>query len=256
MNTRGRRGRKKAVSVTVDDAFDVPRYIRKRLKECAEMADKMTREVTYLWIHVSEEGIAQPQRGEAPAKYPPALEEWLNVVDEAASVGVNWLMVTLNVALDAFPDLMEICKWAQDTYQMKVGLHTFASGLTPDEIELLKGLNLDLTRLFVRKDAVEGFRALEEQGIKIRVADPQPYGEKPNCQGASRLVFVDGHGVLYTCGLVEGNREYRLGSIHERSFDEVLADPNLPHAIEAPLHAVSRKCDGCPSLIANFLNED
>lgn len=220
------------------------------------MADKTPRDITYLWVHVSEEGIAQHQHGEAPAKYPPSLEEWLNVVDEAAAVGVNWLMITLDTPLDRFPDLFEICKWAQNTHQIKVGLHTCASALSDGESAMVLGLHPELTRLFVKKEHLAAFAEIDTKGIKVRAADPQPYGEKPNCRGAERLVFVDPHGVLYTCGLVEGNREYRLGNIHERSFESLLHDPALPHAIENCLHTVSEGCDGCPSLIANYLDEE
>lgn len=220
------------------------------------MAENAKRDITYLWVHVSKEGIAQPKRGAAAPKHPPTVQDWLNVVDEAASIGVNWLMVTLDTRINAFPELIEICQWAQDTYQMRVGLHVSVNTLTEEEVASVRQLNLDLTRLFVKRSAMPNMQSLEAQGIKIRAADPQDYGEKPDCQGAGKLVFVDAHGVLYTCGLVEGNHEYRLGNIHERAFESLLHDPALPHAIHDNLHKVSEGCDGCPSLIANFLRED
>ena len=173
------------------------------------------------------------------------------------SLGVNWVVITAHQSFGEYPDVWEICKWAQDTYEMKVGLHTNAPRLSAEEIAAIQELDLARTRVFAKREVFESMRAgVEGRGIKVSLADPQPYGGKPDCQGARKLVFVDADGVLYTCGLVERNNEYRLGTIHEGAFDSILHDPALPHKIHEKIHEVCEGCDGCPSLIANFLEEE
>lgn len=178
------------------------------------------------------------------------------MVDEAAAFGANWLVITLTTSLSAYPDILTVCQWAQDTHDMLVGLHTTAEAFTDDEASCLAQLDPTKTRLFVKRDALEAFVSVAASGIKVSAADPQPYGDHPHCRGAERLVFVAPDGNLYTCGLVEGNPNYRLGTIFENRFDQMLRDPSLPHDVAENIHRVSQGCDGCPSLIANFLAEE
>jgi len=112
------------------------------------------------------------------------------------------------------------------------------------------------TRIFVKHNALPAFSALESAGFKLSASDPQAYGDHPDCRGAERLVFVAPNGVLYTCGLVEGNEHYKLGNIFENRLEQMLRDPSLPHAVAKNIHHVSQGCDGCPSLIANFLAQE
>jgi len=236
--------------------FDLARIIQQRVRESAAREAARSRDIIYLWIHVSSEGIAQPQGGRTDNMAPPTLDDWLNVVDEASGLGANWIVVTTHDSFSDYPEVWEICSWAQTAHEMKVGLHTNNDTLTESEIAGIQELDPDRTRLFVKRQHLEKMRALEARGIKIGIADPQPYGGVPQCQGARKLIFVDWDGVIYTCGLVEQNREYRLGDIREGTFDAIVRNPELPHRVHEKIRLVCEGCDGCPSLIANFLEEE
>ncbi len=233
------------------DPFVLAKSVQKRIQDSSTQASENRCDITYLWIHVSKEGIG----GKTDAKRL-TIEQWLNVIDEAAALGVTWLVVTINTHFESYPEVWDICKWAQDTYSMQVGLHTFCTDLNQMEIDQIKQLEPEKTRLFIKKKAEKVAQRLTSEGIRFTAADPQPYGERPNCQGPTKMVFVDAAGVLYTCGLVEGQKEYRLGEIHEGTFDTLLHNPHLPHCVEEHLHRVAQGCDGCPSLIANYIAQD
>lgn len=232
-------------------SLELPKQIRRGIRECTKTQAKAHSDITYLWIHVSKAGIAQPADG-AISKAP-GLEHWLNVVDEAAAFGANWLVVTMDTSFTAYPDIWTVCQWAQETHDMEIGLHTNVDAPAGDEIEAISQLNPARTRVFVKRSALSAFAPFEAAGFRVSAADPQPYGHHPDCRGAQRLVFVAPDGALYTCGLVEGNENYKLGNIFEDRFDQLLRDPSLPHAVAENIHRVSSGCDGCPSLIANFL---
>lgn len=233
------------------DPFVLLKRVRSGLKGVNECAETSANEISFLWVDVSPKGIAQPDDAPAGARSL-GLDEWLNVVDEAAGYGVNWLCLTMRTALTSFPDVLRVAQWAQDAHGMMVGLHMSASQMSPEEVDLLRALSFDKLTLYVKQNFLGGFQALVEEGLRVTVADPQSYGNRPNCQGPSRMIYVNAQGDLYTCGLVEGNRTYRLGSVFENTFVNILRDPGLPHALPADIHIVDEGCDGCPALIANF----
>jgi len=229
--------------------------VSRRLRQCSSDGDSGNRnELIYLWAHVSGDGIGRSAGSPTP-HHVPTLEEWLNVVDEAASLGATWFIVRLAGSLSAFPEIWTICQWAQDTHSMIVGLHIDVESLSEEDMAQVRQLDIEKTRLVVPRERVEKMLHIEEQGIKLWVANPQADGETPNCQGPGRMLFVDGQGVLYTCGLVQGDDDYRLGNVFEDEFQRMLTDPALPHKICKPIWRVSSGCDGCPSLVANYVDE-
>ncbi len=230
------------------DPFALAKLVQHRIKQCSDAAEGNTADMLYLWLQMSRQ--PDSEGGSAPT-----LEQWLNVVDEAASLGVNWLVLSTCGSFSTCESIWEIGQWAQRTYGMTIGVHTNADELTAEDVQSILNLDLERTRLFVKKDVAEGLSYLEEQGVRMGLADPQPYGDTPDCQGPGKMVFVDANGVLYTCGLVEGNGDYRLGTVFEQSFDSVMKDPALPHSVEKQIHRVSEGCDGCPALVLNFLSE-
>jgi radical SAM protein with 4Fe4S-binding SPASM domain len=233
------------------DPFFLLKRIRKGIKDCNEVTKVSSTDLSFLWIDVSSKGIAQPDDACPCAKHL-SLEEWLNVVDEAAAYGVKWLILTVRTSLTAFPDVCNIGRWAQEAHGISVGLHTHSSSLTQEEIDSVKQMDLSHLTLYVKREFLDGFKNAAQEGIKVAVADPQTYGNRPKCQGPTKMIFINPEGVLYTCGLVEGNQDFRLGTIFEGSFSRILRDPQLPHKVPSEIHRVSMGCDGCPSLVVNF----
>jgi len=232
------------------DPFELPKRIRRLVQERSKaMQSNPPGSVTYLWANLAQVGIA-PSSGSSNGYVP--LEHWLNVLDEAASLGVGWLALTCGPSLSAFPGLWDLCHWAQDPHEMMVCLHTNATAISGEELAQIKRLNTSKIRLFVDRKDLERYRPIEAQGITLRAANPQDHGERPNCLGPSKMVYVDSRGALYTCGLVAGNCSYHLGTIYEGTLGAIMENPGLPHAVEEPIHRVTEGCDGCPALVLNF----
>jgi len=234
------------------DPFAFAKDVQVKLKNCCNGAARIEH-VEYLWIYAREHGLGKcpiPEGAIVPDR-----EHWLNVVDEVAGLGAKWLVVSVEeTTLDAIPELLPICQWAQDAHDMAVVIHTDAKGITDAEITLLKSLKQDLLRLFVTQEACAAFLRLEAEGIRVRIGQPDSVSEH-GCAMPKSMVFVNGLGELYTCGMVEGDERYRMGNIYDRQFGDVVADPSLPHAVPPEARRKSHGCDGCPPLLASRLKD-
>ncbi len=234
--------------------FALPKDFKNALSNCRTQAEKdPAKDVTYLWIAVSGEsfGRAGQEKG-GPAAL--SVEDWLNVVDESASLGANWVVFTLTTRLSQFSEIWTICQWAQDTHGMTVGLHLGVDEVTEEDMQHLLSLNLDKLRLLVRSESIEKLAFLESRGVTLWTANPQPNGAKPNCQGPARMIYVNAEGNLYTCGLVEGKSDYLMGSVLHDRLKHVMKSSRVKHCVEEDLHRVAPACDGCPALIANYFS--
>src|SRR6056297_3299972 len=89
--------------LTDPDPFAVPRRVRQQLKTYPAAVSQLPSDVDYLWLHVSTTGIGAKQP-DTPEGHPlPSTDQWMNVVDEAAALGVRWLVVTLDTRLTDYP---------------------------------------------------------------------------------------------------------------------------------------------------------
>lgn len=234
-----------------NNPFDLARRVRHKMNCCCN-SHRADEDITYLWLYVDRRGATTPP----PSGPTPRLEDWLNVIDEAAAAGVRYLVISLESGFGAFPHLWEICKWAQEQHGMTVGLHTLATELTAEECELIRQLTLDRTRLLVCKDGITRFKHLEDGGVKLRLGQLEESNPMGSCDKPGRMVYINAHGVLYTCGMVDGDDNYRLGTIFEGEFKNILRDPALPHRIDQQQHYHERGCDGCPPLFEHCLAGD
>ena len=235
------------------DPFELPLRVKTCLRSCS--TDSTVSSAKYLWVHLGESSDSDCGCHGDDLEPVPSLEQWLNVVDEAASLGVRWIVLSVNKSLTAFPEVVEVCQWAQETHGMTVGLHVDRHELSAEELETLSLLDRGKTQVVAKKEAADGLKTAQEAGFDVVIADPQPYGERPDCQGPKEMLFISPRGQLFTCGLVEDRHEYALGNIFIRSFRDLLTDPSLPHVVHPKDHKVTQGCDGCPSLLANFLKE-
>ena len=231
------------------DPFGVAHRITRGLRDCSEQVGVSADTVKYLWVHVNE-GMAEDDAGPEAG---PSLDHWLNVVDEAASLGVQWIVISMSTSLTAFPDIVKICEWAQESYGLTVGLHTDNPRLMVEELHLLASLDRSKTQVLAKRATVEALSPMQEAGFSVLVADPQDHGERPECEGPKQMIFVNPRGRVFTCGLVEDRPEYALGNIFDRQFKELLSDPSLPHRVHPHDHKVTEGCDGCPSLLTGYM---
>lgn len=245
-----------AVSATsrAEDPFALTKNFKTRLKDCCRQHGSHAKpQVTYLWVCVSAKGIGeQSNTGEGPRI---SLHDWLNIVDESASLGANWIVLTVTTRLSQHRDIWEICRWAQDAHGMMVGLHLVEDDVNDEELALIKGLDTGKVRVLVRRESQDKLGHLRDEGLVLWTANPQQEdGGRPQCQGPAKLIYVNARGELYTCGLVDGLDQYRMGSVLEKQLRQVVKDPALPHSVDEKIHRISPGCDGCPSLVANFFD--
>ncbi len=238
-----------------DGYFGVVKTFKHKLHVCCRDAEQFRKgDIVFLWVYVDAKGLKQGFMEKERGSVPIPTQQWLSIIDEAASLGANWLVLSLRDALNKCAGVYEICQWAQRVHGMNVGLHL--KGCTcpeKDEVALLRKLDRKKTKLLMHCPPGKMPVAKEIDGITVWIANPQPDGEKPKCQGAARMIFVNEKGILYTCGLVEGKEDYRIGHVFDECLKTVLTNPKTPRKVCDDLHKVSSGCDGCPSLVTTFL---
>lgn len=234
----------------LDDAgMALAKSVRQRLRDVVAAAKESPDDATYLWLYVTRAGIGQAEG--QPLASPMSEEAWLAIIDEAASIGVNWLVITVHGRLNIHPEIFSLCRWAQETHGMKVGLHTFCETLLEDEIASLRGLRADMTRLLVNRDRVAAMRAVEAAGIKVCPAEPdaEDLEHASPCTKPGKMVYVNSDGHLYTCGMVDGEADYHLGDAQCDSMRQVVRNPKRPVAVPLEHAKKLNGCDGCPPIV-------
>ncbi len=222
----------------------LPRTVRRQVLACSALSDKKSAgDVFYLWIQLDPDG-------ESPAIAP---DNWLNVIDEAAAIGANWLVITLGDQERPPEHVDAMCHWAQDTHKMTVCLHSLESKLHPMVESLVVSLAQELTYLLVEPKHTHAFESLRERGVRVGLANPAPHDSDTACEFPYKMVFVDAGGNLYTCGLVAGEQEFFLGSVFNGSLEQITHNPQLPHSVAASKERTEDGCSGCPPLVAKYL---
>jgi len=251
VNEEGRTedGQSSSTAIADENPFRLPKEISRRLKECSGQHSLDEPElVKYLWIVVSEDRAgAQTEEGGDGTRL--CANDWLNVVDEAAALGVQCMVVCLGNSFGHWPEVWSVCAWAQEVHHMTVGFQVHDGKLSEEERERLTELDPDRTWLFVPEGRLEGVAALGEQGI--RVCSAQVGHEDPDrpCDGPDSMVFVGPSGVLYSCGLVLGIDEFRLGHVGEHALTHVYEE-GTSRAVPRGSPRNDHGCDGCPNQMA------
>lgn len=248
-------GNPEQIKAVTADYFEICRMVRRKVKACSkERAGAAEGEIAYLWVCVSAQGPQQGFGSKRPGNTGSmTMDQWLNVVDEASTLGAKWLVLTVLDPLAACESVWQISAWAQQAHGMAVGLHLKADqSLAANELSEIAKLDPGRTQILMRSMSRQTAAKLEKKGITAWSANPQPEGERPNCQGPTRMIFVNEAGVLYTCGLVKDNSDYRMGHVAAAKLKTLICNPAIPHGVENDIHVVSEGCDGCPALLANF----
>ncbi len=234
-----------------ENPFQLPQTLLRTLREKAKSFHSKSG-VKYLWIYVSHDSLESP----AVADHKLSTEEWLNIIDEAASLGVTHAVISVGAPLTSHPEVIEICSWAQSTYDMQVGIHFYGSDISEEEVQLLSDLDKSKTSLFLDDHLAARAFLFEKHGFDIFPAIGQDQEHvSPECHLPEEMTCVGASGNLYTCGLVLGEKEYRLGHCFERPMDDFMTDPSLPHTIPEGLPKSKHRCNGCPPLMVQRMQE-
>lgn len=247
MDKSGKQQSSKSKAGAEDNPFRLIREIRNRIRTSNESlaSGKSSSQVKYLWMHVTSDGIDDGSNGSL------SIEHWLNVVDEAGALGVEWIVIGWEAASGVHEGLWDICRWAQDTHDCHVGIHILQGELAPSDVEALLELNRDRTHVLVDSQKLESVQHLAEHGIEICEADVNVAHRTGTCTLPDEMVCVGPEGKLYTCGLVLGNERFCLGSVFERAFSHVLSDDSLPHHVPPSVcrEGNHHSCNACPPLM-------
>jgi hypothetical protein len=230
--------------------FDLPRRISEGINTCRQNAEGRTSDaVRYIWIHLTQDGLKHGARAEtAPALM--QLDDWLNIIDESAGLGAQWVVIYVGASLNQTPVVWELCQWAQQAHGLNVGLHLRCDCLTPEDIEQITGLDSKLTFLVADGECMGALRELQARGLSVCKSDLHLREKFTHCTKPADMACVGSDGHLFSCGLVLGETQYLLGNVHERPLGEVIGDAKLPHAIMDAAQYPTRGCEGCPPYIA------
>jgi hypothetical protein len=208
--------------------------------------------VKYLWVHYSTDGASTSCSGNRMTR-----DEWLGVIDEAASMGARLAIVTVNEPLSELPDLMAVAQWAQSTHNLMVGFHVYGRQVTRADARALAKMQPDLTRVFVESSHVSKAKFIEETGVRVLSADGIDDGiVAPSCDLPKSMTCVCAEGGLYTCGLVAGDKQFHMGNFQGRKLKSVMNDDSVPHEVPEGISDASSRCSGCPPLMAQRIHED
>lgn len=240
-------------SSAVRDPFRASRSIQNEVAEAARRASTRFggREgVEYLWIHLASKNCPDD-----PDQRPLELESWLNIIDEAATLGTNWVVIYVGADLDAYPDVWKLSRWAQETHGMRVALHYTGESLREAHIAELNRLDTARTWLFVDDHRVGRFRGAENLQVGIVSAALPEHARESNCTSPANIACVHTDGSMYCCGLVVGDDRFAMGDAQARPLVDVVYDENLPHAVDETEKYPIQGCDGCPSHLSHIVFE-
>lgn len=238
-----------------EDPFGIVRSVSEELGQCRKQAEEQPGErIKYAWIHLPEAAAYHSNEHE---DRPLTLDELLDIVDECASVGSQSLIVSIHSSFAEHPHLFRVCDWAQLTHGMVVGVHLYATPLTDRDAASLKQLDPDKIRLFVDGEYMDTAHHAETYGLRVYNADGlDDEIVSPKCDLPHTMTCIGPMGEMYTCGLVLGEKQFRLGHFFERKLSAVIDDSSLPHEIPEGVSKKSRRCNGCPPLMAQKLHDD
>lgn len=224
----------------------LPQAIRKEIK--AATKNPSAGRLNYLWLVFT---------GEVGRKHDRAtLDRWLNVVDEAASQGVQTMVISAAGHIADRDEVWEIAQWAINTHGLCVGLHLYDPVIAPSDVEKLQTLGKDHVCLFVEHDKIDTVREAVNDIVRVIEADGLEDGVvQPKCELPHQMTCVGHGGKLWTCGLVMGRNGFYLGDVNERRIDHVMNDESLPHHVPENTSNDSNRCAGCPPLLHERLRK-
>lgn len=236
-----------------ENPLALPQAIIREINQCYKNhAPAVAGKLKYLWIHMpANDADTTPSLDSKPL----GEDEWLSVIDEAASVGVLSVIISVGGPLQFAPLLAPVAMWAQEAYGMTVGIHPNAA-LERVDADVLLQLDLSKTRVFANSEHLESARFVEELGIPLYNADGlQSHSSTHACDLPESMTCIGPEGQMYTCGLVMGEERYSLGHVLERKLASVMTDKTLPHTVPAAVGVGTQRCNGCPPLMAQKLQD-
>ena len=209
--------------------------------------------IHYIWLHVTREGITSSHSTSQPSTL--SLSDWLNIVDESATLGAQWMIIHVNTCLKSYSDVWRICSWAQEVHGIRVGLHLNhecmdAAGLAP-----IRGLDRDETFVVVDSSALEAMEFLRTEGYSVCESNIGTDDRKLPCSHTQSIVCVGADGVMFCCGMVVGDESYHLGDVISDSVQNGMANHSSLQPIGEHNDRPGHSCNGCPPFMVQRFKE-
>lgn len=233
--------------------FDLPRRVLSSLASAfrGHTRRQPASAIKYIWLRLGEGGLHTICESGSRARLD--IDGWLNVIDESAALGAEWLVIHVDASLGDCPEVWDISEWAQRSHGIHVGLHLQSAEIGDDELRELNKLDGSLTHVIVDREKLPSFRFLKEKGVQLIEANVSAAERGTYCTNPEAMAYVGSNGTLYSCGLVAGDDAFAFGNAAANRLDAYMKDCTFPHAIPDTGRYPIGGCSGCPPFMAKRL---
>lgn len=210
-------------------------------------------QIHYIWLHVTKDGIIESH--EAPQSTVLSLNDWLNIVDESASLGAQWMIIHVDTCLKSDSDVWRICAWAQEVHGICVGLHLDHDCMNEVSLAPIHHLKQDKTFVVADNNAVEALNFLSEKGYCICASNIGSEDRMLPCEHTESIVCAGADGVMFCCGMVVGEESYRLGNVQADPVNEAMRKHQSLKPILMNQEREGHSCNGCPPFMVQRFKE-
>lgn len=211
--------------------------------------------IRYIWLHVTRDGIAG--EGHAATDISMLLNDWLNLVDESAALGAQWMIVYLDTPINEDSDVWRICAWAQEVHALKVGLHINSQYVDTWSFDSLTKLKKDKTFIVADQSMLSTLQDRNEDGFTLCRANISDDDRQLPCTHTDSIVCARTDGVMFCCGLVVGEESYRLGNVRSDPVNRAMQKHAELEPILVGGHHTPNGCDGCPPImVQRFMQQE
>jgi hypothetical protein len=184
------------------------------------------------------------------------INQWLNVVDEAAQLGSGVLVVTVGSSLDECPEVWDLCRWAIDSHDMLVGIHLSHPQFSDDNVAKLREFDDTKLCIFATGKTAPAVREAIDGAVNVAVGEClNCAASDTDCELPKSMACVCDSGEMFTCGLVAQREGFYIGNVNDQRMDHLADDDSLPHSIPPGTDGGEHSCAGCPPMIEDNIRK-
>ena len=212
----------------IEEDLEFFEYIKHHFNECMKKRDTQKNVMhKFLWLYYSDSANHSSTHDELKDSHSLKIDDWLNAIDEAASLNVDTCVISVTEPLCESRNAIKICQWAQDVHKMFIGLHLPYESFSQGELYELTQLKPELTCLLAPKASDEFKEKTIAAGYSLINSQCNPkknHKKNPDkCAHPGDLLCIGSDGKLYPCGFVIGVKEYCMGDIRVESLMKIIS---------------------------------
>ena len=228
----------------------IPENIARQLQECIKRQNNGNdnpRKLLWLFFANDADNSANAQLKQSSEL---ALNDWLNVIDEATLFNIDKLIVSVQDKLADHPHIAKICNWAQSTHNMQVGLHLSNKTISKNEFSIMSDFDPGKTYLLAPSLSSKSKEKMCRCGFTL--CEPQRKPEAPPCNYPEDMLCVGPEGKIYPCGRVIGDKAFSIGDVRTVPIGKAVSHKD--EAMLEIIHGKACKCNACAPLMAEDMN--